>query len=391
MKRIHFLLFFFISCNFVYAQTAFNKNSFILKGEIKENTSEFMFISFLDKNENSVIDSCKISNGKFLFTGFINGATLASIYQKDDAFRGKRNNIITFYLDPNKIKIWINRKGYKLKGAHTQNEEDNRLLSQNIISESLDIVINEQDSINTLIKNGDKSTALISELKMLKKKRADFKVQEKNMDYSFMSVNPRSYLNPQILSYYVGSGEISLDSAEIMFYQFDKLVQTSTRGKMLMREIDGKKNSSTGKLAPLFVKKDINGNEINLSSYRNNSYVLLDFWASWCVPCRKFTPTMQSFYKKYQSKGLEIISISWDSDEKAWKDAIKEDDMYKWKNVLANMYLPKDNSMRDKYAISSIPMLILIDKDGIIIGRYMAPNENGGEDELAQKFAEIFD
>jgi thiol-disulfide isomerase/thioredoxin len=233
------------------------------------------------------------------------------------------------------------------------------------------------------------SKELLSKQKNLQEKRLYYKEKEKNIVYTFMKDNPKSYLNPDLLSYYIGS-KLSLDSSRIMFNQFDTLVKNSLRGKILMREINGKVNSATGQIAPLFIKTDINGNEISLLSFRDKNYVLLDFWASWCVPCRKFTPTMKSYYEKYQKKGLEIVSISWDSKPEAWKEAIIKDGMEKWKNIFADMYLPQDNSMRAKFGIPSIPLLILINKKGVIIGRYMAPKEDGEQAELEKKLEEIF-
>lgn len=390
MKYISILFIICASYNFVCAQTGLDKNNFILKGKIQGRTSGLMYINYLDKNEHHILDSCNIKNGAFSFTGVINGALLADIYGKETASSTKKLNTITLYLEPDTVEIWINEVGFKLKGAHTQNQKDERSIWQKTAYKALDSIVKQQDSIRILIKKGDKSIALISKQKMLQDKRSVINEQEKKIDYDFMKANPKSYLNPQILSYYFGSKKLSLDSTEMMFRQFDTLVQNSTRGKILMREINGRKNSSTGQIAPLFVRTDINGDEISLSSFRGKNYVILDFWASWCVPCRKFTPTMKSFYQKYHSKGLEIISLSWDSDTKAWKDAIKEDGMDAWKNILTNMYLPQDNSMRDKYSIPSIPLLILIDKKGVIIGRYMAPKEDGGQSELEKKLEEIF-
>ena len=390
MKLITIFLIICTNYGFVTAHVGNTKSSFVLYGKTEKRASGIIYIDYIDKNDIRVIDSCKIEKGSFQFAGLINEATSSTIYEKDTISKSKKINVISFYLEPAIIKIRINKTGFTVKGSNTQAHDDILTNLKKPIYKSLDSIVKELDETNIMLKTGDQSNTLINKQKSLQEKRANLKEKEKAIDYRFLMANPKSYLNPQILSYYFGTKKLSLDSTMIMFGRFDKEVQNSRKGKILQQEIQGRKNSSTGQMAPLFVKKDINGEEINLALFRDRNYVLLDFWASWCIPCRKFTPTMKSYYQKYHSKGLEIISISWDSDAKAWKDAIQNDGMYLWKHILANMYLPNDNSMRDKYSIPSIPMLILIDKKGIIVGRFMAPKEDGGQAELEKELDKIF-
>lgn len=382
MKYIKALLILCLTYNSTIAQ-----EKFILKGKIEGRNGTFIYLSYLDKNEQFVIDSGKIINSYFLFTGFINGAVNAEIYEKNST---KKLNVNSFYLEPGKLKILIVEKGFKVKGSITQKENEELNILYEPAYKALDSVSEKLNEISLRFKNEGKTLELINKQKMLQVRRLELKELERKIAYKFLSDNPKSYLNPQILSYYLGTKKISLDSAKIIFNQFDIKVQKSIQGELFLREMNGKIMSATGQIAPIFVKTDINGNEIILSNYRDSSYVILDFWASWCIPCRKFTPTLKSYYQKYHSKGLEIISVSWDSDIKVWEDAIKDDGMYIWRNILANMYLPKDNSMRDKFGVPSIPLLILIDKKGVILGRYMAPNEDGGQTELEIKLEKIF-
>jgi thiol-disulfide isomerase/thioredoxin len=382
MKYIKALLILCLTYNSTIAQ-----EKFILKGKIEGRNGTFIYLSYLDKNEQFVIDSGKIINSYFLFTGFINGAVNAEIYEKNST---KKLNVNSFYLEPGKLKILIIEKGFKVKGSITQKENEELNILYEPAYKALDSVSEKLNEISLRFKIEGKTLELINKQKMLQVRRLELRELERKIAYKFLSDNPKSYLNPQILSYYLGAKKISLDSAKIIFNQFDIKVQKSILGELFLREMNGKIMSATGQIAPIFVKTDINGNEIILSNYRDSSYVILDFWASWCIPCRKFSPTLKSYYQKYHSKGLEIISVSWDSDIKVWEDAIKDDGMYIWRNILANMYLPKDNSMRDKFGVPSIPLLILIDKKGVILGRYMAPNEDGGQTELEIKLEKIF-
>ena len=115
-----------------------------------------------------------------------------------------------------------------------------------------------------------------------------------------------------------------------------------------------------GKEAPTFVLTDINGKEVDLMSFRGK-YVFLDFWASWCAPCRKENPNLVKVYKTFGGKNFEIISISTDESVESWKKAVADDGLT-WTQVI-----DPTGEVQEKYAIIKIPTTWLLDKEGKII------------------------
>jgi thiol-disulfide isomerase/thioredoxin len=121
---------------------------------------------------------------------------------------------------------------------------------------------------------------------------------------------------------------------------------------------------SGSKLAPEIALKNPQGKVIKLSSLRGK-YVLIDFWASWCGPCRRENPNVVKLYQKYKDRGFTIYSVSLDQDAQAWKGAINSDGL-EWPNHVSDL-LGWNTPMTSLYGFSGIPHTVLLDKEGNII------------------------
>jgi peroxiredoxin len=164
------------------------------------------------------------------------------------------------------------------------------------------------------------------------------------------------------------------DSA--MYNQLAPDVQQSYYGKKVHDEIYPA--GQTGSAAPVFTVKDDNGKELTLAQLsEGKKYVLLDFWASWCHPCRMEIPNLKAQYKLYSKKGFQIISISIDKKKSDWEKALKEEQL-PWPNFLDL------TGVAGLYKVRMIPTMYLFDGQGKVVG------ENLRGQALADKLAELF-
>jgi peroxiredoxin len=135
-----------------------------------------------------------------------------------------------------------------------------------------------------------------------------------------------------------------------------------------------------GQVAPDIALPALDGNIMTLSSLRGR-YVLIDFWASWCGPCRHENPNVVKLYQKYKSQGFEIFSVSLDRDTENWQKAVEADGLT-WHHVSdLKMW---ESAVVPVYKVDAIPMTFLLDKEGVIIARDLR-----GE-ELEEKLEKVF-
>ena len=141
-----------------------------------------------------------------------------------------------------------------------------------------------------------------------------------------------------------------------------------------------------------FQAMDINNQTITLSQFKGEKEVLLDFWASWCVPCRQSTPHLKTLYKQYHSKGLEIIAVTcFDKNQESWVSAINQDSTNLWYHV-ATIFSNGETINEDiclDYPIMPIPRTILIDKEGKVMGSWEGYSKEN-EEALDKNLAYIF-
>lgn len=201
----------------------------------------------------------------------------------------------------------------------------------------------------------------------------------------FIAENPsHSTYTAYVVATRLQGGDISVEKAQTAFDLFDEPVRASRYGKALERTLEDARNSAPGMPAPDFVFTDRDGRAIRLSDYRGR-YLLLEFWGSWCGPCRATNPQLAQLYAQYHDKGLDIVSLACrETRETAWLAAIEKDGMI-WTQVNTSVQ-PNAASGREimtEYNINYFPQSVLVGPDGIILARGHAP-------EVMQEINRIF-
>jgi peroxiredoxin len=371
-----------ISCT---SQPDKTSKKFILQGEITGQDSGLLVLSYMP-GETMIYDSVKVKNGKFVFTGFISEPTRASLNEANAS-----NRVEVLYLEPQKMNISL-AKGkfseHKMTGSKTQNDFDLLQKMGKPFYDKISMLRKQYAKINDSIKdtnNESLKTILEKKTEELDKQWSQARMSIDSTELKFVIENPKSFISVVNLSMLEANEKISLDSAKSIFSGLDNSLKNSSYGKEIVERNRKMENILIGAQAPDFKATDIKQQIVTLSQFKDKSVVLLDFWASWCVPCRESIPQLKKVYQKYHSKGFEVIAVSMDLDKKAWIEAVKQDSTDMWYHIpIAEKYAEGPSHMTNddiyqNYFVQAIPVQLLIDKNGKVIYRQMGYSKENEE------------
>jgi peroxiredoxin len=213
---------------------------------------------------------------------------------------------------------------------------------------------------------------------LFKQRRAAFEKQYLQVNFNFVKKHPNSYVAFDLVQNYAVVIE-EPESFEPMFNALSPQFKNSAEGKKMAYNLAMVKKFAIGQPIMDFTQNDVNGKPVSLSSLKGK-YVLVDFWASWCGPCRMEYPYIHKAYDQFKDKNFQVIGVSLDDKKNLWINAIK-DNHFDWVEVCD--LKGRQNEVALAYGISAIPQSLLVDPNGIII----AKNLRG--DDLIEKLKEV--
>lgn len=321
------------------------ENSFNLKGKIDGDYNGFIYLKYNDK-----IDSALVLNNMFEFKGGVQYPTTAILFP-DNPKLNKRMTVVSFMLENSIIKTTL---------KYSENISDNESMK------FLDLeTISGSESHNTRI---DFEEILVKTVHNEENDSLKKEAIYSNL-YKFISENPESEMCGEFLydlsAYY---NLLSADQMETLLKMTDISFQKRNDIEKISKLIKQRKLFAIGNEPPDLILPNMEDKLVNVKSF-NDRIVLLEFWASWCLPCRSTNPALLKIYNDYNHKGFEIIGISIDKDKSDWKLAIKEDNL-NWPQTIDSL-----GTTAESYNLNSIPFNLLLNKKGKIIAHNIKPNK----------------
>lgn len=358
----------FFQVNVIKAQS----KKFTLKGIIDTTAHTKYMISYRN-NYAFVIDSITLdANSKFEYTAEISEPTYFGINTKQvNPLVTGNNSLYRFWVEPGKIINFAGKTGWLVKEGGVLRVRSNQYELNN---SSIEI---SERNFNAAL-NGA-ITAWEKKRGQSISKESKRQLQDSVMTF-FIQQQPHSYFSLNLLRNRLMSSSLDFDNSEKLLNTISTEIRNTGLGKEVDWLIAIHKIVGIGKVMPEFEQADTSSKMVKLSDYRGK-YVLVDFWASWCFPCREENPYLLAAYKKYAAQGFEILSVSLDKNKALWQKGILEDQL-PWAQVSDLQGF--NSSLAKSFFITAIPDNFLLDPNGVIIAKKLRGNQ------LEQKMDMIF-
>lgn len=302
-----------------------------------------------------------VKNGSFEFTGNVSEPTGAYIM-----VIGQRG-AIPFMLENANITVNAGQAGLTVTGSEGQKIYD-QFMAINATAQQEAMKLQQEYQAA----NGDQA-----KMQAVQEAYAKLMTDAQAKETELIKANPDSYVSTFVIV--SGIGQMEYEQLKERYNLLGEKAKASAQGKAIAAQIAKLESTAIGQIAPNFTITTPEGESISLYDIKGK-VKLIDFWASWCGPCRGENPHVVEIYKEYHPKGLEIFGVSLDNNKEAWVKAIADDglvwkhgsDLKGWQSAPAQLY-----------SVSGIPHTVLLDENNKII----AKNLRG--DELKQKIAEL--
>lgn len=369
---ILYLFLFLINCSLCYGQRIGGlpaEHRFTIIGQIdglKDSTKLHLYDFDIQKD----VDSASAQSGRFTLQGTFREPKQLAISTAYPNYRA----VGYFWVDQDTVYLTghVNRfKQAVLKGSKT--EDENQLYKALLVP-----IQHKKDSLSAVkrklqYRDSLARTAVEKGFVTLEKEVLSTKIK-------FIRQHPDSYVSAEFLRLFTLTKEVPKSTSQSLYAGLSGQLQKSSIGQRIQEYLQLSEDVRIGRHFVDFVQVDLTGRNVKLSDYKGK-YLLLEFWGSGCIPCRAENPQMVDLYQKYHPKGLEIVSVSLDTEADRWKTAVSQDKL-PWPQLtdLKGVY----NRAALIYDVSGIPSNFLIDSRGIIIGQDLR------REKLEEKLAKLF-
>ena len=332
---------------------------------VEDNNNVFL-IALDDNNQPQTLDTLSIQGGVASYTGSIELPEMHYLL-----LDGNRD-VVPVVLEPGEITVEIYKDSIRSsKASGTKSNRDFRSYIKNSTPLIEDLFGIQNEMRNAMISRDSLAFVDLQEqLTNMQTKFTDFQVD-------FVSTNSDSYISTLILEQLILNKGVEEDEAQTIFNGFSSTIKKTKAGvkiEKILFPVEEKKEETksdddaevnVGSIAPDFTAPNLDGNPQRLYATLGK-YTLVDFWASWCGPCRVESPKLVETYNTYREKGLTILSVSLDKSDASWRKAIENDNL-NWNHV---SHLKRwEDPIAAQYGVTSIPQLFLLDENGKVVAK----------------------
>lgn len=354
MKKFSFILFGLLIV--LNACQGVEKNTFKLNGTTNLPEGKQIFrIQANANNQPSTIDTATVTNGQFSFKGSVEQIDVNFLFVE-----GEQVNT-PFIVEEGIIEVNLLQERLtemNLGGTPSNSDLQTYREETKTFANNLNAIASEIQAANSL---GDNILA-----QDLQQQYTDLQADLINYEKGFIKTKVDSYISALILERFLNQKTLPRNEVKDIFSTYSDRIRSSKSGINVSNVINAPINpTAIGEIAPLFDGPSPTGDRIALESFRGK-VVIIDFWASWCRPCRIENPNLVRLYKRMHDKGLEIVGVSLDRNKASWERAIADDGLT-WNHVSNLQYWA--DPIAQLYSVRSIPAAFVLDREGRIVGK----------------------